>query len=243
MAPINLVAIPATESGGLGSLSARTFGEASVNLQSLFAEGECEAFGSVYLKSRSSDTFSSALKDFIAPAAVNISNCGSITIIKDAQPDNAQDFDFSGDLGAFTLDDDANATLDDREEFLGLVAGDYAITETGETGWTLDDIDCGDEADVDVVGSAVTIHLAAKENVTCTFTNIQNTFKILVLTCTNDGTTLVPSSIRLDNTGATTNTPTSIGSLSVADVCALAEYSNVVSGAHEIDVGVNTPTP
>jgi hypothetical protein len=42
----------------------------------------CLSFGSAYLKSRSSDSFTAALKDFVPPIAVNISNCGSVKIIK-----------------------------------------------------------------------------------------------------------------------------------------------------------------
>ncbi len=129
---INLVSIPANLSGGIGSLSPRTFGEASIDLESLFEEGECEAFGSAYLKSRSSDTFNSALKDFIAPAAVNISNCGSITIVKDADPEGDQEFSYTGDLGAFDLIDDGTST--DTMLFDSLVEGDYAVDETDTPG-------------------------------------------------------------------------------------------------------------
>ncbi len=79
---INTTAIAAGNSDGLGSLSARTFGEASINLDVIFDEGQCDSFGSAYLKSRSSDSFTAALKDFIAPIPVNISNCGSVQIEK-----------------------------------------------------------------------------------------------------------------------------------------------------------------
>ena len=36
---------------------------------------------------------------------------GNITIILNAVPNSSQDFAFSGDLGAFNLDDDSNGTL------------------------------------------------------------------------------------------------------------------------------------
>jgi hypothetical protein len=88
---INTSAIPAAESDGIGSQSARTFGEAQLRLSSLFPDPTiCQSFGSAYLKSRSSDSFTSAVKDFVPPVAVNISNCGSIKIIKtdDATPTN-----------------------------------------------------------------------------------------------------------------------------------------------------------
>lgn len=79
---INLAAIPSgAANDNLGPLDIRTFGEASVDLGAIFGDS-CFAIGSAYLKSRSSDTFTSALKDFVAPAAVNISNCGSIKVVK-----------------------------------------------------------------------------------------------------------------------------------------------------------------
>ncbi|HEX6682946.1 MAG TPA: hypothetical protein VF062_09140, partial [Candidatus Limnocylindrales bacterium] len=85
---INTTTIPAGESDGLGAQDPRTFGEAQISLAEIFEDPDtCESFGSAYLKSRSSDSFNSELKDFIAPVSVNISNCGTIRIIKtdDAQ--------------------------------------------------------------------------------------------------------------------------------------------------------------
>jgi hypothetical protein len=51
-----------------GSLSAGLFGEASINLTKagVFKAGVCEAFGSAFVKSRSSSSFTAELKDFIA---------------------------------------------------------------------------------------------------------------------------------------------------------------------------------
>lgn len=79
---INTSAIAADDSGGLGGLSVRTFGEASIDLSKVFTGSDCQSYGSAYLKSRSSDTFSSAMKDFIAPMNITLSNCGSIVINK-----------------------------------------------------------------------------------------------------------------------------------------------------------------
>jgi hypothetical protein len=78
---INTSPIPEGESDGLGALSARTFGEASIDLSQIFGE-ECVSFGGAYLKSRSSDSFTAALKDFIAPTPVEIRNCGAVEIAK-----------------------------------------------------------------------------------------------------------------------------------------------------------------
>jgi len=80
---INTTPIPANESDGIGAQSARTFGEAQVRLSALLGNSSsCVGFGSAYLKSRSSDQFNSALKDFVPPESVNITNCGSVNIIK-----------------------------------------------------------------------------------------------------------------------------------------------------------------
>ncbi|HTF40066.1 MAG TPA: SpaA isopeptide-forming pilin-related protein [Propionibacteriaceae bacterium] len=80
---INTSAIPAAESDGLGNISPRTFGEAQLDFDALTGGGStCVSFGSVYLKSRSSDSFSAALKDFIAPVSTNVTNCGTVNIHK-----------------------------------------------------------------------------------------------------------------------------------------------------------------
>lgn len=79
---INSTAIAAVDAGAVGALSVRTFGEASIDLSRIFTSGDCQSYGSAFLKSRSSDTFSSAMKDFIAPMNITLSNCGSIVINK-----------------------------------------------------------------------------------------------------------------------------------------------------------------
>ncbi|MET9852577.1 prealbumin-like fold domain-containing protein [Streptomyces sp. NPDC006450] len=79
---INTTAIPAAQSDGLGLLNARTFGEASIDLRAIFGTNGCTSLGSAFVKSRASDSFTSTMKDFIAPANISISNCGSVKIIK-----------------------------------------------------------------------------------------------------------------------------------------------------------------
>jgi hypothetical protein len=81
---INSSAITAANSlPSLGGLSARTFGEASVDLDLIFDPTTCHSFGFSYVKSRSSDSFTSELKDFIVPSeSVGISNCGRVVVNK-----------------------------------------------------------------------------------------------------------------------------------------------------------------
>lgn len=79
---IDSTPISAGESDGLGALSARTFGEAQLDLDFIFEEGKCESFANAFLKSRSSDSFTSQLKDFIAPISLPLTNCGSLQVEK-----------------------------------------------------------------------------------------------------------------------------------------------------------------
>ena len=78
-------------SGALGPLDPYTFGEASVDLKSIFDSNKCKSFGSAYLKSRSSDSFTSAIKDFIVPQTVKIGNGGTVIIRKNTLPSGATD--------------------------------------------------------------------------------------------------------------------------------------------------------
>ena len=84
---INTSTILATDADGLGTHSPRTFGEAQIALSAIFGS-DCTSFGSAYLKSRASDSFTAALKDFVPPEAVDIRNCGKLNIAKtdDASP-------------------------------------------------------------------------------------------------------------------------------------------------------------
>ena len=68
--------------GAPRSLDARTFGEARINLQAsgIFQTGVCLNFGRAYLKSRSSDSFTSAIKDYIAPVSISINTCQDVLI-------------------------------------------------------------------------------------------------------------------------------------------------------------------
>ncbi|WP_327430315.1 MSCRAMM family protein [Streptomyces sp. NBC_01236] len=131
-AGINITAITSANSDGLGALSARTFGEAQLDLDELLGSSTtCTSFGSAYLKSRSSAQFNSALKDFIAPQSVQISNCGGVKIIK--QDDNGDALN-----GAeFTLFQNGNATTfkcttanDGTCTINNVPTGDYVVHET-----------------------------------------------------------------------------------------------------------------
>ncbi|MDQ3064681.1 MAG: hypothetical protein M3Q36_00205, partial [bacterium] len=98
---------------------------------------------------------------------------GSLTVRKQVNGGDAQDFEFSpewGEQSNFMLDDDADSTLSDRKTFSNLNSGDYTVVELLEEGWELKSINCRN-ADFQVDGNSVTVNLSEGENVTCVFTN------------------------------------------------------------------------
>ncbi|CAA9478278.1 MAG: hypothetical protein AVDCRST_MAG67-683 [uncultured Solirubrobacteraceae bacterium] len=86
--PINPTAGPNPATPGTNplarTLSVRTFGEAAIDLvgAGILPQGSCAGFASAYLKSRSSDAFNSAIKDFAAPTNINVNNCGALSVNK-----------------------------------------------------------------------------------------------------------------------------------------------------------------
>ena len=191
---INTSTIDGSDSDGLGELEPRTFGEASVNLDAIFDPSACESFGSAYLKSRSSDSFTAALKDFIAPQAVTLTNCGTVTIRKKTDPGGGTGFQFShtvltdppGDLNDLAPPGGANFVLDDNQSMsssLVVSGGPYVVEEVNiPAGYDLTGIDCG-TSDV-MFGDGTTFHAdylpgdtaisftqTVGGTVDCTFTN------------------------------------------------------------------------
>ena len=182
---INTSLIADVDSDGLGDLDPRTFGEASVSLDAIFEEDKCLSLGSAYLKSRSSDSFTAALKDYIAPEPVDITNCGTVIIRKQTDPDGAGgSFDFTtalvtdplGGGSPFSLADDGEKTIKN------VIAGTgYTVTEdlveAGLAGFDLISIDCSASSNPSLVTSAdpgtgiVTFDMDVGATVDCTYTN------------------------------------------------------------------------
>jgi hypothetical protein len=63
-----------------GNLLTDTFGEAAIDLTAALQGSGCTTFGSAYLKSRSSAVLTDAVKDYIAPVPVNVTNCVTPTV-------------------------------------------------------------------------------------------------------------------------------------------------------------------
>jgi uncharacterized repeat protein (TIGR01451 family) len=114
------------------NLSARTFGEARINLQAsgIFETGVCRIFGSAYLKSRSSDAFTSELKDFIKPTPVNITNCAPVTVNNKAYA-SATNVTVGGVLGGWISD---TGKIEVTEETSASLDVDRASVRLGQAG-------------------------------------------------------------------------------------------------------------
>jgi hypothetical protein len=161
------------------------FGEAAVNLTDAGIFGsssdECTSLGSAYLSSRSSDSFTAALKDFVPPAPISISNCGTVTIRKVTVPaDNTTDvFTFSK---GFDTDSTTDATFDlkngESKAYDDVLQGTgYTVSESSlPTGWSLTDIDCSASSGVtplvSVANKTVTFDIDSNDDsLDCTFEN------------------------------------------------------------------------
>ncbi len=196
---------------GTGQLPAGTFGEAGIDLTDagIFLPTVCQHFGDAYLKSRSSSSFTSEVKDFIAPVNIDISNCGNIVVEKLTNPTgSSQSFGFTL-TGPSSLDKTFNLT-DQQSNSTQVFAGSgYAVSETPVTGWDLTSAVC-DQGQT--IGS---ITVAVDQTVTCVFTNTERGNLIVdkVTDPSSDTTTLFgftaggglsPTSFNLTGGGSTT---------------------------------------
>ncbi len=126
----------------------------------------------------------------LSSAAVTLPS--SITIVKQATPEGATGFSFTGSpapLTSFVLTDDGTAA--NTRVFSGITAfGDYTVSETLPSGWSLDRIDCEianrSTGSTTVNANAVGITLGEGEDVTCTFLNSPTPAPALSLTKTAD---------------------------------------------------------
>jgi uncharacterized repeat protein (TIGR01451 family) len=101
---------------------------------------------------------------------------GTITIIKDAVPNDPQDFHYNttGGLSAFDLDDDADATLSNTQLFNDVVPGNYSVAEVAVTGWDLTDLSCnssGVGTSTSLNGATASLTLGPAGSIVCTYEN------------------------------------------------------------------------
>jgi hypothetical protein len=182
---INTSVIPAGESDGLGEKQARTFGEAQIDLRLIFNSDECVSFGSAMLKSRSSDAFTSQLKDFIRPIDIDLQNCGNVIIRKQTDPDedpNTTLFGYTKSFNTapatpntFQLTDDGVQDYNDQVLF----GSNYTVTEDViPANWEFVSLDCSASSAGTtylVNGTTVTFSIDSDtDELDCTYTNKLN---------------------------------------------------------------------
>jgi hypothetical protein len=151
---------------------------------------------------------------------------GSLTIIKDAVPDDPQNFGYTvtgAGLSPFSLDDDADPTLLNTQTFSNLVPGLYTVTETlPVTGWDLTAMSCGStngasNVNVALVTGIASVTLGAGDAVTCRYRNTKRGH-VTVLKTENNGVPTAAYTFQLTggpdavNLSRTTN-GTNLGSL------------------------------
>jgi hypothetical protein len=137
---------------------------------------------------------------------------GHIIVIKDAQPNDAQDFTFSLDGGSTaTLDDDPASATPNSHDYTVLV-GQHTLLETNiPSGWVNSNLVCDDNNPTSVVKPTAVVNVTKGETVTCTYTDtytptapgltttanvsVANTSWTDTATLTGDGTHAVTGSV------------------------------------------------
>ncbi|MGH8823345.1 MAG: prealbumin-like fold domain-containing protein [Jiangellaceae bacterium] len=181
---INSSVIPDAESDGLGEKQARTFGEAQIDLRLIFNPDECVSFGSAMLKSRSSDAFTSQLKDFIRPIDIDLQNCGNVIIRKQTIPDEDPNTTLFGYTKSFDTDPVTANTFqladDGVQDYNNTVlfGTGYTVTEDViPANWEFVSLDCSASTGVtpSIVGTTVTFDIDSDaDELDCTYTNRLN---------------------------------------------------------------------
>lgn len=104
--------------------------------------------------------------------------CGSatITIVSRRTASFGQPFQFTGDLGTFSLPEQGNSTLSAQRAF-AVVPGRYSVMQflspNQAASWLLQDLTCTQDSasSIDPSSGTVTVVVKAGESLTCTFTN------------------------------------------------------------------------
>ncbi|MEO1210133.1 MAG: Calx-beta domain-containing protein [Cyanobacteria bacterium J06638_20] len=170
----------------------------------------------------------------IAPSDAIIPT-GSITIVHDTDVADGTDFDFAGDLGAFTLDD---ATPDDGDGFGNQIVfdevpvGTYTIQVLPEGGFNLAAIDvAAADGSSNLPGGSATVTVAEDEAVVITFTSeqivpedIDYAIAATAAEVTEGNTGTTPITFTLTRSGTTTGT-SSVEFLLAGDAVLGEDYS------------------
>jgi hypothetical protein len=228
---VNGSAIVPGANGMSGSnVVALAFAEFGVDLTNALglSTTSCTTFGQETWESRSSSSFSSN------PSAIqiiphSISNCGTITIVKQTDPRHIdKDFTFTPAGGTPTLGGGTTFTLNDKtggtntKVYSNVLHGSYSVTESDPgSGWGLESLSCSPSA-ADTTGSVGVQHAAGSRQaditlgaggaVTCTFQNQQQTGTVIIrkVVSPNNSTPSFGFTDNLVTAPAATNSPFSL---------------------------------
>jgi LPXTG-motif cell wall-anchored protein len=193
--------------------------------------------------------------DIISCDFINTTNKGSITIIKDAVPNDSQDFAFTTagtGLSSFSLDDDSDGTLSNTKNFNNLMPGAFSVTEGTTSGWTLSNISCDSGGSVDLANRKASITITPGANVTCTFTNTKQTGTLTVNKILSPSSDAGKFNLQIDGIskvtnigdgGSTGSQTLSVGSHTISETAgtgtSLSDYTSVIGGACDSNGNVN----
>jgi hypothetical protein len=169
------------------TLGTSEFGEAGIDLTGagVFTANSCESFGKAFGVSRSSGSSGTAqMKDLVGPGNFQLSNCGTVIIRKQTDPDGdtVTNFGYTTNVttnpatttSPFSLKDDGVNTI------INVVAGSgKTVSEDDPSllGYDLQSIDCSASSvpagniSTSTVTRTVTFSIAGGQTLDCTFTN------------------------------------------------------------------------
>ena len=106
----------------------------------------------------------------------------TLTVRKNAIPDDGTDFSYTTSgfaPSSFSLEDDGDEATNPSSQtftFSGadLDAGPETVTEEGESGWTLTDLDCTGDDDFTENGATATLNVESGETIVCVYVNRQD---------------------------------------------------------------------
>jgi plastocyanin len=193
----------------------------------------CFNFGSIWMRTRSSNQVNSDPKDVVMPQPLVVGNC-SLTIVKKTIPSTpSATFGFTAagtnaaDLGGgtFSLNGDGPGS----SQTFNVHQGDYAVTEDASPGWVLTDVSCtgNNTSSGDVPNRAANVTIAPGDNVTCTFTNTQPA--TVTVAKTEAGSAALTQSWQFQLTG-----PGVSQTLTASSASASVQFDPVLPGTYQL---------
>src|SRR6266702_4959467 len=241
------------------TLTTGLFGEAAINLTAagVFPAGTCTAFGSTFLKSRASTSFTAEVKDFSFTSTIPNPPAGS-------PPPTTPDCSADTTPSSFTLNDNGNTSSDStaNTEHCGNVpAGSYTVTEGSQpANFALESLTCtadnGGSGSQDATNPAqANITVVPNSTVTCVYVDKQQLGAIKItktstkgnaplagatFTITSGGTPISGSPFTTGSDGTVCVDHLPFGTYSVQETAAPTGYAINDTTAHDVNVTANS---